>query len=342
SPTTRTLFVKTPALTFSINPDRGRVETAFAPLYGATATVSANGGVPFYDPSATPALDPIPVPAGGVPAIGDIIPLRFVQETRDPNAGNTDPVNPSLTVPINQGITQVDLLDPINNRYTLATAGLTAAPVSPSPVEIFGVGSGNVFRGIRIIPGSEHVSAPVLNNGAQTSWVRVGAVGGVTQPASSLLTNVPPNPPPPVPEWDKVSERLAQYGFNFDEYPANATTSFEQLLTFDVPNGYVSASGMAASTATGANYLSVTYLWQNNFSRDPRPTAATWGRPLDPTGAAVAEFIATRPEADIFRVNYATRQQYSINLGARIYDPTDGRASSIRVSDKVIINNALR
>ncbi|MBC8141629.1 MAG: prepilin-type N-terminal cleavage/methylation domain-containing protein, partial [Armatimonadetes bacterium] len=116
SPTTRTLFVKTPALTFSINPDRGRVETAFPPLYGTTATVTADGGIPFYFPAGSGVASPVPV--GGVPAIGDIIPLRFVQETRDPNAGNTDPVNPSLTVPINQGITQVDLLDPINNRYT--------------------------------------------------------------------------------------------------------------------------------------------------------------------------------------------------------------------------------
>lgn len=347
SATTRTLFVKTPALTFSINPDRGRIETAFPPLYGTSGTVSADGGRPWYYPAGSGTAT---LATPGVLVTGETIPLRFVQDTRDPNAGRAQPSNPLNVVPSNQGITRLDLLDPFVNRYQLAAGDVTGATVSPSPVEIFGVGGGDVWRGIRVIPGSERVSAPVVDGGVQTSWVRVAAaLTDVVQPVSTLFSSVPP---PPIPYYSNVPERLAQYGLEFDTYPADQNARFEQLLTFDDLLGYDAntgfaplyrdVSGMAAGFDTGANYVTVSYLWQNNFSRDPRPAAQTWGRPLDSTGAPIADFTATRPEADIFRVNYATRQQYSINLGARIYDPTDGRASSIRVSDKVIINNALR
>ncbi|MBC8135878.1 MAG: hypothetical protein H8F28_08345 [Fibrella sp.] len=101
-------------------------------------------------------------------------------------------------------------------------------------------------------------------------------------------------------------------------------------------------SGMAAARSFNRNFLTATYQWQNNFSRNPNTADASWGHPLNASAAPITAGAATRPEADIFRINYATRQQYNINLGARIYDPTDGRASTIQVSDKVIINNVLR
>ncbi len=159
------------------------------------------------------------------------------------------------------------------------------------------------------------------------------------QPDSALGGTTPES-------YTKVFERRAQYVFDYDLFPNTAADLLKQIVTFDTagtnPTATGKASGMAASDTNGVNFLTASYLWQNNFSRNPNTGDASWGNPMDSAGNVIVSGSAARPEADIFRIDYATRQQYNINLGARIYDPTDGRAQSIQVTDKVIINNALR
>ena len=353
SPSSRKLFVKTPNLTFAIDPDRGRVETAFPPLRGRAGT--GNGVPSFYVNGSNVIADAVPIPVpGNVTNIGELVPIRFVQDTRDPLAGGTIPAGTVLAdggptpvaVPVatNQGLRSLDFFDRAATRYQLADGLTNVGAGTPliSPLVTFGVESGGVQRGIRIIPGSERVNAPVVNGGADTSWGRVSALGQLEQ----LVPTVVPGALPYT--YKTVPERRSQYVFDFDLLPLANTASLEQRVVFDVRVQSTAAAGLPAADVLGRNYVTGTYLWQNNYSRDPLSTSPTWGYPLDARTNAVGSVLplglteGSRPEADIFRVDYATRQIYNINLGARIYDPTDGRVSSIQVSDKVIINNALR
>ncbi len=336
SPVTRKLFVKTPRLTFAVDADRGRIETAFPPLMGQS---SGGIGVPFFQPAGGPIAAVTP---GLIPSAGEVIPTRFKIDTRHPSAGTGG-------IAANQGILITDLF--VAN-YQLAGAALTDPATMPSPLDVFGeAGTGTAkTRGVRIIPGSERLTAPVTADSVppvMTSWLRVGAVaaGGTFQPSSTYDPTALP-----LPRFKTVPERKAQYTFDYDLYTTDAAEFLQQIFKFDFstsptgsdPVAGDSASGMAAADTVGANFLVATYFWQNNYSRNPNATSANWGNPLSATGVAIGPGTAARPEADIFRVDYATRQQYSINLGARVYDPTDGRAQTIQVSDKVIINNVLR
>ncbi|MBC7806589.1 MAG: hypothetical protein H7145_10600, partial [Akkermansiaceae bacterium] len=319
SPVTRKLFVKTPRLTFSVDADRGRIETAFPPLMGESA---GGVGVPYY---LTPSNTAVAVPPGLVPAGGELITTRFKIDTRATDAGTG-------LVAVNQGIVRADLFAP---NYQLSGASLIAPATMVSPLDVFGETQGAArARGVRIIVGSERLSAPLVSRGVETSWTRVGALGGVLQPNSTYDTVAVP------PQFTIVPERRPVYAFNYDFYPGTAADNYAQIFEFDQAGAQ--ASGMAAAGTNGVNFVTATYLWQNNYSRDPNAASASWGNPLSANNAPIANGATTRPEADIFRIDYATRQQYNINLGARIYDPTDGRAQTIQVSDKVIINNVLR
>lgn len=353
SPTTRKLLIKTPRLTFSVDADRGRIETAFPPLMGAQN--GSGEGVPYYIAAGTITAQPVPA-SPNVAAIpvsqGELIPTFFSLDTRDPQS-NTAPN------PVNLGIFQANLF---TSSYFPTQTGLGGTLSNASPLLGFGEKPTTAVetRGVRIIPGSERITAPTSDGGALTSWSRIGASGSVLQPQSKFdpVAPIPPAGPGTEPRFTIVPERQAVYSFKYDEYPDTANAPYDQIFAFDLPGapGTYSAagsypSGMAAARTAGVNFLSATYLWQNNFSRNPcvNTTAPCtpdlqnkWGNPLSATGALIDFGGATRPEADIFRIDYATRQQYNINLGARIYDPSDGRAQTIQVTDKVIINNVLR
>lgn len=355
SPTTRKLLIKTPRLTFSVDADRGRIETAFPPLMG---TQNGSGeGVPYYIAAGTITAQAVPASpaspgAGDIPVSqGELIPTFFSLDTRDPQS-NTAPN------PVNLGIFQANLF---TSSYFPTQTGLGGTLSNASPLLGFGErATGVETRGVRIIPGSERITAPTSDGGAPTSWSRIGASGSVLQPQSKFdpVAPIPPAGPGTEPRFTIVPERQAVYSFKYDEYPDAANVLYDQIFAFDLPGtpgAYSTAgsypSGMAAARTAGINFLTATYLWQNNFSRNPcvNTTAPCtpdlqnkWGNPLTATGALIDFGGAARPEADIFRIDYATRQQYNINLGARIYDPSDGRAQTIQVTDKVIINNVLR
>ncbi len=335
SPTTHKLFIKTPRLTFAVDVDRGRIETAFPPYMGELSGTGV--GTPYYLSSSTGKVEKA-IP-GLAPQIGELVPTLFSQDTRDPGAGANGKAS-------NLGIFSIDLF--AANYQAVQTALVAGAgvtlPAPSSPLFVFGDAGGASarLRGVRIIPGSERITAPIADGGLPTSWTRVIATnGGVAQPLSMVdVVAVPP-------QFTKVIDRNPDYSFDFDIYPTAANADDTQIIALDAPGTPVAGSnsapsGMTASVNFGVNFVTGTYLWQNNYSRDPNTGDATWGNPLDAAGGVIAFGSATRPEADLFRVDYVTRQQYNINLGARIYDPTDGRAQTIQVTDKVVINNALR
>ena len=373
SPATHKLLIKTPNLTFAIDTERGRVETGFAPLMGARN--SSNIGVPYYlapggstTPAALPVM-PTHTNAGGTndgyaAVAGETVPTYFRINTRDPQA--TPTVGGTAS---NQGILGVDLFQTGTNppakvidqpQYlavddAIAKTTTSSALPTVSPLQIFGNNANTTapVRGIHIVVGTDQVYGPddseTLVNGTTvgpasgdtitTSFVtysRVPALSFAVQPkgTADLITNAFP-----------VYTHTHVYNMDWETFPSDATLPLALTLTFDQPG--TGAIGLPArrvdetDTTKPEKYLKATYQWQNNFSRDPR--AGTFGQPLDAQLQAVGVGgPGTQPEADIFRVDYATRAQYSVALGVRVYDPTDGRVQSIQVSDKVLINNALR
>ncbi|MBC8138956.1 MAG: prepilin-type N-terminal cleavage/methylation domain-containing protein, partial [Fibrella sp.] len=220
SPTTRKLFVKTARLTFAVDADRGRIETAFPPLMGVQN--GSNIGIPYYIPVGTNAATPV-TPTLGVPVpAGELIPTFFSIDTRDPQAGVGG-------VPTNLGIFQADLF---TSNYIPVQTGLGGTISNASP--LFGFGekeTGVETRGVRIIPGSERLSAPVSTPldapGSPTSWSRVGALGSVEQQPSKF--EVVAKVAPAEPRFTTVIERRPLYAFQYDFYPTGSNVPATQL-----------------------------------------------------------------------------------------------------------------
>lgn len=90
------------------------------------------------------------------------------------------------------------------------------------------------------------------------------------------------------------------------------------------------------------SYIQVTYLWQNNYSRNGDIASFDYGMPLTASLENFDQGSTGRPEADVVKVDYSTRALINVQLGARVYDVATSTAQSVTVSDKIQVNNVGR
>jgi|GEM_PF-777927 len=337
-------------LAFSVDPARGRIETAFPPL-------ATSNGIPLFTPAGGGAAQVMnPGPVGN---FGELVPLLYVRNTRDddPNdealygeqpraAGLTYPGSEGqLVVPQNQGIVRAELFDRGNNPFRYFPFG--GGTAYASPFNVFGnAGSAVSFRGIMLVPGSEKVMgpdnqlSPNPNNATsllQVTYYRVpAAVGSLAKKASIIEAGA-----------NRLYQWNAQMNYRVEADLGNFATPY---LEFDKPATELSAprdqaAGLPAVPAgsTGAQgILTVSFLWQNNYARNQA------GQPINAQGQATTNSLGgndvsrIRPEADVVKLDYATRAQMNVNVGARVYDTTTKTAQSAEVNDKVTVNNVSR
>jgi len=353
SPTTGQYFIKTPDLAFAIDPARGRIITGFPPLAGDSAGatagaiyVSLNNGAPQRVKDAGTVGTPYNPMDTANNTYGDLIPTVFRINTLDSFSAGTNPY------PSNQGFLNVHLLvnqddNPTNpkagsgaNYYTdFATALGTpdAAGTFGSPLAIFGAGANN--PGVLVATGTERVTGPDSN---------VPAVAGNQSgnPLASYLRlplsdYAPTQPTVPVSgaapgSYASFTWPSPSYHFDYDIWPYDNLVFATAAIPGTVP-------GLPAATSGTTKELRATYLWQNNYARvtvgAPGKTYAidangNYSDDPDPSKQNMGPI-----EADVVKLDYATRSTLSVNVGVRIFDAQSGAPQQLQLNDKIQINN---
>jgi prepilin-type N-terminal cleavage/methylation domain-containing protein len=337
SPVSGKIFVKTPRLTFSVDPLRGRIETGFPPLAGTIA------GVPLldeYDPNTKQRTGVQRAFVAGIypdANFGELIPTVLSMNTLDPRVGNPG-VRPD------QGIWGLDLFDMTATRYVSLNFPI---PAQNSPLRIFGdTGMPNDFAGIMIAPGTEQVLGPEMPMSATVQLLpynRVNDAVGTDQLLDKSFAGLAGDTAMPyAPVNGQRNYVLSQF-----LQPNRALLRFDAGTGVDVGNGLLgvpasgsplipdpNTPGLPASQALPRE-LRVSYLWQNNFARDAQ------GYPLSAADvrAATADF---KPEGDVVKVDYSTRSLLNVQIGARVHDSNAPVPQTIQFSDKVRVGNAVR
>lgn len=325
------IFVKTPNLTFAVDPARGRVETGFPPLAGTDAgapLVLSGGSVSTLAPTE-------------YPGVGELIPVSLRLVTRDPAAGTGG-------IPTNQGIVAVAPLALGSTGPYIADAGPAVAGNLPSPLQSFGnvlAGALAPGGGLMIAPGTERVLGPDLVVGVSSlanrvAWVRApGALASVVKKASQV-DDALDTLSPARKRWSILGGQRT-YLFDQDTQPNDGTR-----LIFDEPSG----PGMPARAVTdppGVPELQMvlTYLWQNNYARRTGGPQNGWpvdsrdNTLLDLAGGAVQGKQTVVPEPDVVKVDYSTRSQLVVNFGVNVYDTNTRRATTLQLNDRVKVGN---
>ena len=131
------------------------------------------------------------------------------------------------------------------------------------------------------------------------------------------------------------------------DYYRNPVLKFDENAGSSAGDDAAGLPARALGDSRPQGELRVTYLWQNNFARDPA------GRPINPQGEpTTTEDISLpgqaqgqtvrnpkRPEADVFKLDYNTRSLVNITVGARVYDISTGQPQTAQVGDKVTVGN---
>jgi type II secretory pathway pseudopilin PulG len=316
SPTTGKIFVKTPRLTYAIDPERGRIETGFPPLAGDSS------GVPYFAniAGAIGPMQPYPVMNRG-----ELVPLVYRVGTRDPQAGSNG-------TPANQGRLSMDLLDPQATLYYRDTPTLSG-PAYSSPLIVFGAlytPSVVAGGGVMVAPGTERVVAPDLTN-----------------TSSSLISLVPYFRAAAASDISTIKKTAAIQGGLYGPITGERNYEIDQTsrpnaawLTFDIAGG----PGLPAHAFDNPEMeLRVSYLWQNNYARRNDVGAPDNGWPLDALDRSARDAQADiKPEADVVKIDYATRSLINVSLGARVYDTNSRFPVTIQLADRVKVNNVTR
>jgi len=327
--TTGRILVKTPNLTFAVDPSRGRVETAFPPYAGNES------GAPLLAGSGNPLV------ASPYPAVADLIPTAMQFDTQDPAAGTG-------TVPTNQGIVAVAplALGPSAAYFADGVSGF--AGNAPSPLQIFGNVAGGVLQpggGLMIAPGSERILAPELAVGSTSlaswvTWHRVPAALGSVAKRASLVDDALDTTAPPRRRWSTITGSRT-YLLDQDTQP----NAFARIL-FDESGGPgLPARSLTDPAGVAPRRAYIGYLWQNNYAR--RVGGPQNGWPVDSEDRTLVDLAsgaangraAVVPEPDVVKVDYSTRSQLVVNFGVNVYDTNTKRPTTLQLNDRIKVGN---
>ncbi|MFM7322743.1 MAG: hypothetical protein ACKO5K_14655, partial [Armatimonadota bacterium] len=327
--TTGRVLVKTPNLTFAVDPSRGRIETAFPP-YAGTET-----GAPYIVGTSSPiAPSPYPVTA-------DLVPTAMQFDTLDPAAGTG-------TVPTNQGIVAVSplALGPSAAYFADGVSGF--AGNAPSPMQIFGNVAGGSLQpggGLMIAPGTERVLAPELSVGTTSlaswvTWHRVPAALGRVAKRASLIDDPLDGQTPARRRWSAIGGTRT-YLIDQDTQP----NAYARILFDEIGGPGLPARALTDPATIAPRRAYIAYLWQNNYAR--RIGGAQNGWPIDSEDRTLVDLssasgsgrAAVVPEADVVKVDYSTRSQLVVNFGVNVYDTNTKRPTTLQLNDRIKVGN---
>lgn len=346
----------TDGVALTVDPARGRIETAYAPLANS-ATQPNQPGIPLF--LALGQNNPQVLTAGPVGNYGQLVPLMYRRATLD-----TDPNDEALYgepqlsaglnyggsffVPYNQGLIRAELYDRTgrvgNNggfQYFPLTGNVNQGYWSP--FNAFGTAGGNIdYRGIMMVPGSELVLGPEsvdtesAGNIQLVSYYRIpSAVGSLAKNAIVVGTGQQAHYVWSTPMNYRLENDLGNFATPYLQFDQPATNPSDTRNL---------AAGIPARNNSDlpSLQLQVTFLWQNNYARNQQ------GQPVNAQGEITtgnltgADRNRIRPEADVIKIDYATRSQMNATVGARVYDVSTKVPQTAQVTDRITVNNVAR
>jgi len=333
-PSTGRFFVKSPNLSFAVDPSRGRVETGFPALAGNAS------GAPFC----VVAGNVVAAVPGTTPTSGDLIPVVLRLNTRDPQAGIGG-------VPTNQGRIAVFPMALGSGVGYVAEAGFAVSGDIPSPLRTFGngvLGALGPGGGVMIVPGSEQVSAPDFATVTSTvstlvTWHRAPAATGSVVKKATLIDDAIDGIVPARRRWTSATGART-FLMEQDTQP-NDGIRFQ----FDEEGGAGLPAKSVTDPATVAERnLEIRFHWQNNYARkigggqNGWPVNADDQSLVDLAGGNQPGRQSLVPDPDVVKVDYATRAQIVVDFGVGVYDTNTRRARTLQVSDRVRVGNLNR
>ena len=327
-------FVKSPNLTFAVDPSRGRIETAFGPIAGN------DSGAPMCNVNGSIAT----VPAGPYPTTGSLVPLVLRLNTREPNAGIGG-------IATNQGRSSVFPFVAGPGTGYVADGGVAVAGDLQSPLQVFGnvlAGSRGPGGGIMIVPGSEKVMAPDLASVTSTistlvTWHRAPSSTGSVVKRATLIDDALDTTGTQRRRWTSANGSRV-FLLDQDTSP-NEGTRFQ----FDEDGGPgLPAKSITDSGAVAERFVEIRFLWQNNFARKVGGPQNGW--PVNTDDQSLVDLAAGSQagrqtvvaEPDVVKVDYATRSQIIVDFGVGVYDTNTRRARTLQLTDRVRVGNLNR
>ena len=366
-PSTGKIFIHTRNITLQLDASRGRVETAFAPFpvsptgvpqyvpYGLDATA-----INLRDMEAGPGADNATDP----PNVGSLFPLVFRQNSRadiadrfnrytqgQSIASETGPV----VIPTNQGILGTTLAYPAYYPATKPMAPFASAGASfASPFVTLGVSNADGsysgvtnFRGILIAPGTETVLAPDNNltldatgKLIMNTYFRIPVTEALAKPTTVNTPNAANMGDRRYIRSGPLNYTLAQ---DIESYYPAPVLFFDELPSISSPDTAAGLPARSSQDNSGPQgEVRVSYLWQNNYSRDQQGHPLNTSRVPITSGDAQKTAEGIRPEADVIKLDYATRSSINVMLVPRVYDVSSGLPQSAQVNDKITVGNISR
>ena len=372
-PSTNKTFIHTRQVTIQIDATRGRIETGFPPI--ATEVDGTPRYLPYGKDPAVVNLSPMtPGPYGNN---GSVFPLVFRQNTRcdtkdlfnDYTAGQAVQVivdgnkQSTIYVPTDQGILGTTLAYPAYYPALKPLPYYAAAGSSfPSPFVMFGTANANGtpganpgFRGILLAPGTEVVLGPDNN---LTPENPNAPSGNANPPIMNPFYRVPvlellnkstsANTPNAGDKTDRRYVRSAPLSYSVaQDLEDNFAAPFFLFDEKPASNSPYSAAGVPARSYrdnAAQGELRISFLWQDNYARskDGYPLNSSGVSTLLPRPNPNRSAEAVRPEADVIKLDYATRAIINVLLGPRVYDTSTGQPQAAQVVDKIVVGNVAR
>ncbi len=265
----------------------------------------------------------------------------YVPLSVNPDTGTLSFDTPALPAPNNQASTQSGGYLPYNRYWTAYADEINTGNLVSCPAPIGGATQYG-FNTPGLLDLTNLPCSPNSNNPAEYDLAKYGDTSGVNTsplpklgqaptglqcanafivPGSVRVYGPDQTPGPNLGNSILYTQASPSVPLTYNQYRMDALNS---LLTFNVDGGNL----LPTKAADGSDAMvKITFNYQANLA------------PADNTN----QISGTNPASPLLvKVDYQTRDLLDVNIGVRVYDPTNGQAFIVPVSNRVKVNNSNR
>lgn len=288
-----------------------------------------SGTTDMANPRGTPVYDI----TQGIVLQSTTIPHNYLPMSVNPDTGTLSFDTPAQPSPNNQNTPQTGY-DQYNRYWTASAADINTGNLVACPAPVSGAAGGtpglldltnlpcdtNGNLTLRGNSGGSNTS-PLSNLGQATAGLQ--CANAFIVPGSVRVYGPDQTPGPDLGNSILYTQASPSVPLTYNQYRVDYLNS---LLTFNVDAGN-SLPTVKADNATSADPVKITFNYQANLA----PIDST--KPISGTNLASPLLV---------KVDYQTRDLLNINIGVRVYDPTNGQAFIVPVSNQVKVSNSNR
>ncbi len=312
--------------------------TSLAPATASTSISTADPGdlMEYYhtgtsDTVGTAVYD---ITKGCVIATGGAATHTYVPMSVNPDTGTISFDTPALPAPNNQASTQTSGYDPYNRYWTASAADINTGNLAACPALLTNTTAGTPgLIDLTNLACDTNGSLTLRGSGAGINTSPLPKLGTAPTglqcanafivPGSVRVYGPDQTPGPNLGNSILYTQASPSVPLTYNQYRVDYLNS---LLTFNVDGG-AQLPTVKADGSPVIDKVQLTFNYQANLA------------PADST----QQISGTNPASPLLvKVDYQTRDLLDINIGVRVYDPTNGQAFTVPVSNRVKVNNSNR